>query len=159
MSELAFINQAIANLQSAGRLAKALMGLRDQAMIDANVIELRDNVIEAQSSIFQAQAQQTSLIQRVNELEQELMRFEKWEEEKQRYQLIQPWLGCFVYALKGASKGAEPPHWICEHCYQDGRKSLIHNSQKHDRHIRYIIKCSHCQFDGEIHGETERRYA
>lgn len=152
------MSNAIASLQASFQIVQALIGLRDTAMIETKVIELRDHLIQVQSSTLQAQMDQSTLIQRVRDLEEELMRIRAWEEEKQRYQLIAPWAGCFVYALKESSKGTEPPHWICEHCYQEGRKSLIHNSQKHDRRIFYIIKCSHCRFDGEINGEAERRY-
>lgn len=110
MADLALITQAIASLQSAGQLAKALIGLRDQAMIDTKVIELRDNLIEAQSNVFQAQAQQAVLIQRVSDLEKELMRFKTWEKEKERYQLVSILSASgTAYALKESCKGAEPP--------------------------------------------------
>jgi hypothetical protein len=85
-----------------------------------------------------AHAEQFTMVQRIRDLEQEIARIKAWEAEKQRYQLIAPWPGCFVYALKETSKGTEPPHWICEHCYQDGRKSILQNSEKHNR--RFFIR-------------------
>ncbi len=53
------------------------------------------------------------MIQRINDLEKEITDVKAWQAEKQRYQLITPWDGCHVYALKDASKGTDPPHWIC----------------------------------------------
>lgn len=79
---------------------------------------------------------------------------ENWNEEKQRYQLTSPWPGGVVYALKGACKGTEPPHWICQHCYENGRKSILQNNQKHDRRIFYTLKCFHCNFEVERHGDA-----
>ena len=140
------------------QIAKALIGLRDATMIDVKVIELRDNLIEVQSSTLQAQAEQSALIQEVYDLKQNIMEMEKWEEEKQRYQLIEPWSGCFIYALKEASKSTEIPHWICEHCYQDGRKAILQDGTKWDRHTMQIIKCSHCSFWNAIRGEADRKF-
>jgi hypothetical protein len=154
MPDLAFIG----SLNAAIQVAKALIGVRDTAMIDAKVIELTDHLIEAQNSIMQSQAEQSALIKRVHDLEEELARIKAWEEEKQRYQLITPWNGFFVYALKESGKGAEPPHWICERCYQDRRKSLLHDSTKHDGRRINIVKCSRCGFDIEIQESTERQY-
>jgi hypothetical protein len=148
MSEIALIAQAIASLQSAGQLAKALIGSRDQTMIDVKVIELRDNLIEAQSNVFQAQAQQTALIQRVYELEQELMRFKTWGEEKKRYQLVSILSGtATVYALKESCKGTEPPHYICAKCYQDGH--CTHLQPQYDKTGFAILFCPTCK--AEIH--------
>jgi hypothetical protein len=127
MADMTLISQTFTSLQSASQLAKALIGLRDSAMIDAKVIELRDHLIEAQGSSMQAQTEQSALIQEVRDLKKQITDMENWGKEKQRYQLIEPWAGCFVYALKESSKETEPAHYICEHCYQGGRKSILHN--------------------------------
>ncbi len=137
------VTQAFTSLQAATQLIKALMGVRDAAVIDSKMIELRDHLINAQNSIFESQAQQSTLIQRVHDLEKELMSIKAWEKEKERYQLIEPWRGCFLYALKEASKGTEPPHWICAQCYQEGRKSLLQNTYKNNNHRIVFVKCSH----------------
>lgn len=147
----------VSSLNAAIQLTKALIGVRDAAMIDAKVIELRDHLIEAQNSIMQSQAEKATLIKRVHDLEKELADIKAWEEEKQRYQLIAPWPGVYVYALKESCKGSEPPHWICEQCYQDGRKSILHNAQKYDRRIHHTVKCPRCKFEATRHDE-ERKY-
>jgi hypothetical protein len=159
MPDMTLINQTFTSLQSASQLVKALIGLRDSAMIDSKVIELRDHLIEAQGSMMQAQMQQSALIQEVQGLKQQIMDLENWNEEKQRYQLIPPWPGCFVYALKESCKGGEPAHWICEHCYQEGRKSLLHNTFKNNNRRIVFIKCSHCGLELETMSTTERKYA
>lgn len=159
MADMTLISQTFTSLQSASQLAKALIGLRDSAMIDAKVIELRDLLIEAQGSTMQAQTEQSALIQEVRDLKKQIMDMENWDKEKQRYQLIEPWARCVVYPLKETSKGTEPAHYICEHCYQAGIKSILHN-HTHYRpvHIR-VLKCSHCTFENEVRGDTNRRYA
>jgi len=55
-------------------------------------------------------------------------------------------------------KETEPPHWICPHCYEDGRKSIVHDAEKHDTRRRHIIKCPRCSFENEKAGPDERNY-
>jgi|CXWL01.1.fsa_nt_gi hypothetical protein len=159
MADMTLIAQAFTSLQSATQLTKALIGLRDSAMIDSKIIELRDLLIEAQGSTMQAQMTQSALIQEVDALKKQIMDLENWNEEKQRYQLITPWPGCFVYALKESCKGGEIPHWICEHCYQEGRKSLLQNTFKDNNRRIAFVKCSHCSLELETMSTTERKYA
>lgn len=158
MADITIISHTFNSLQAASKLAKALIGLRDTAMIDAKVIELRDHLIEAQGSTMQSQTEQSALIQEVRDLKQQIMDLEKWEEEKQRYQLIEPWSGCFVYALKESSKQTDPPHWICEHCYQDARKSTLQNSHKNNNRRIIFVKCPHCSSEHETLSAAVRKY-
>ena len=159
MADMTLISQTFTSLQSASQLAKALIGLRDSAMIDAKVIELRDHLIEAQGSTMQAQTEQSALIQEVRDLKKQITDMENWGKEKQRYQLIEPWAGCFVYALKESSKETEPAHYICEHCYQGGRKSILHNHTHYKPTHVSVLKCSHCTFENEMHTHGKREYA
>lgn len=151
MADIAFIAQAFTSLQATANIAKALIGVRDQAMIDAKLIELNQSLITAQGNVMQAQSEQSALIQEVCDLKQKIMDMENWRNEQQRYQLISPWAGGFVYALKESCKGADPPHWICQQCYEKGRKSVLQNCQKHDRRIFYTLKCFNCNFEVERH--------
>lgn len=143
------IASAISGLRSAAEIARAMKGLHDQADIQIKVIDLQSAILDAQSSALAAQSEQLTMIQRINDLEKEIPDVKAWQAEKQRYQLITPWDGCHVYALKDASKGTDPPHWICPHCFEDGRKSILHNTDKHDRRTRLIIQCPRCSFENE----------
>src|ERR1043166_8653467 len=137
----------VTSVNAAIQLAKTLAGVRDASMIDAKVIELREHLIEAQSGVVQAQTDQSALIQEVRDLKEKIMKMENWKEEKHRYQLRQPWSGCFVYLLKESSKGAEPPHWICAKCYDDGRRTIL--QPQYDKVGFVILVCPTCK--SEIH--------
>src|SRR5690242_13498159 len=119
------IAAAINGLKDAANIVKAMKGLHDQADIQLKVIELQETILDTQSGAIDAQMERTELLQRITALEKEIAEAKGWREEKQRYQLIAPWLGCHVYALKDSAKQDEPPHWICPHCYEDGRKSIL----------------------------------
>lgn len=158
MVDIPSITAAISGLRTAAEIAKAMKGLHDLADIQTKVIDLQSAILDAQTSALTAQSDQFILMQKTRELEEEVSRVKAWDETKQHYQLITPWAGCHVYALKESQKGTEPPHWICPQCYEDGRKSILHNSQKHDRRTQWIIKCHHCSFDSDRQNEAERAY-
>ena len=155
--DMTLIQGAITGLKIASDIAKGFIKLKSMAEVQALTIELQSAILAAQSSAFAAHSEQSAMIQRVRDLEEEIAHIKAWEEEKQRYQLITPWDGCHVYALKESCKGTEPPHWICANCYQGGRKSPLHNSQKRDNRIFHIIKCPNCTFESERQG-AERKY-
>ena len=102
-------------------IAQTFRDLSDATARKAAVIELQEKIISAQSA-------QAMLIQRVSELEAEMARMEKWETEKQRYQLKSLPPGVFVYALKPEKADGEPHHYICQNCYESGKKSHLHGS-------------------------------
>jgi hypothetical protein len=107
-------------LKTAFDIAKGLKDIDDAVRRNAAVIDL-------QSKILTAQEEHSTLIDHVRELKEQIARFEAWEAEKKRYELKQVPPGVFVYALKPAMADGEPPHLICEKCYQNGKKSILHS--------------------------------
>lgn len=151
MPDMTLIQNAVLGLQTAANMAKGLIHLSSMADVQLKVIDLQTSILAAQSSALAAQSEQSTMIQQISQLEKEIAEIKAWEEEKQRYQMIAPWPGVFVYALKESCKGSEPPHWICEPCYQEGRKSLLHNAQKHERATVLTVKCPRCKFEAQRH--------
>lgn len=149
MVDMLMLQGAVSGLKMAGDIAHGFLKLKSMSEVQGLTIELQSTILAAQTSALAAQSEQSSMIQRIGELEKEIARIEAWEEEKQRYQLVAAWPGCFLYALKESSKGTEPAHWICEHCYQNARKSILQNSQMRLGRIHHMIKCFHCQFEVE----------
>lgn len=158
MVDVMSIQGAILSLKTATDIAKGFLHLQSMAEVQGKVIDLQSAILAAQSSALAAQSEHSSMIQQVRDLEEEIARVKAWEGEKQRYQLMAPWPGCFVYALKEMSKGTEPPNWICEHCYQGGRKSILHNHTHYKPIHVHVLKCSHCTFENERHGNSKREY-
>lgn len=149
MVDIPSITAAIVGLRNAADIAKAMRDLHTQAEIQTKVIDLQSAILSAQSDALAAQSDQSTMLQRIRDLQEEVARVKAWEDTKQRYQLITPWEGCHVYALKETSKGADPPHWICPHCYEDGKKSILHNTEKTLNRRHWIIKCQRCSFDSD----------
>jgi len=100
-------------------MARALKDINDAATRNAAVIEL-------QGQILSAQMEQAKLVEHVSTLEKQIADFEKWDAEKQKYELKQiSGLGAFAYMLKLEARGTEPPHWLCTQCYENRKKSVV----------------------------------
>lgn len=159
MVDIALGAQAVSSLQAAYKLVKTLIGVRDAALIEAKMVELRDHITEAQGSLLQSQAQQSSLIQEVHDLKQKLMKLDSWEQEKQRYQLVTPWSGFYVFAIKESNKGTDPAHWICPSCYEKGRKEYLYFMQVHTPYVQPVVKCHACSLEMKRKTWDEMQYA
>lgn len=129
------------------------------AEVQGKVIELQTTIMAAQSSAISAQAEQATVIHEVTELKDEIARMKTWGETKQQYRLINPWPGAFFYSFKKPEREpAEPAHWICAKCYEDGRKSILQLlHQDHGR--RREFTCFVCKSVIEKHHNVEISYA
>jgi hypothetical protein len=145
IAELSAIQAATGSLKSAGEIVKAMIGMKITAEVQAKIIELQTVIMSAQSGAMDAQASQMELLQRVRELEGELVKLKDWEAEKERYepQTFRP--GVVVPALKQeAMKPGEQPHLLCPECYERGRKSIFQPTP--ETKLRYRVhKCPACK--------------
>ena len=107
-----------------------------------NAMSRRDVVIALQEKIFAGNAAYSELLQRKDELEQEVMRLKDWETEKARYELVELHDGALAYAVKETVRGAEPFHYICPACYQQGKKSILQGATW--SYGEHTLACSAC---------------
>jgi hypothetical protein len=144
MVDVAAIAGTISALKGAGDIAKAMIGLRDAQAMQAQVIELNNQILAAQHSAFAAREESTTLVARIGELEKEVARLKDWEAEKKRYELIQLGPGVVALAIQESMRGSEPPHYICADCASSGKKSYL---QAHVSGPYYDeFRCGGCGF-------------
>ena len=141
--DIGSIAAAATSIKTIADIIKTLGKMKSIPEVQTAIIELRNEIISAQSNALIAQSEQATMIQKISDLEKEFADMKAWEEEKQRYQLVSPWNGCVVYALKEQCKKTEPPHWICTKCYEDGRKSILNQHHKPSAFIEFI--CPVCK--------------
>jgi hypothetical protein len=152
----------IQSFQAITNITKALIGMRDAAMIEGKVIELQGEILSAQASAFAAQADHAASISRISALEKEVAHLKAWDAEKQKYHLVELRTnvapghgGALAYALKEQTKSSEPIHFLCPNCYEDGRKAILQQEWRPGRvDILYCLSCH-----GEINrtGEASQR--
>jgi len=98
-------------LKTALDIAKGIKDIDDATRRNAAVIELQEKILAAREA-------QSALLERVDELKKEVASFEKWDREKQRYELKNVGWGAFAYMLKKEERGIRPPHWVCTNCFE-----------------------------------------
>lgn len=135
---------AVSSLKVAGDIAKGLMSLHTMAEVQSKAIELNEKIIAAQHQIYEANAAQTTLIERVRELEGQIAAMKNWDAEKQRYKLATPYSGVTVYALQKSMSDGEPPHYVCANCFQNRKRAILANTVAKDGFV--AIVCAACKF-------------
>ena len=134
-----------AQLKIAANIAVGLSKIHTSAEVDAKAIELQRIILNLLGDAVSAQAQQSAMVHRIGDLEEEIRRIKAWEETKQRYELYEPTVGTFVYVLKVQGIDTEPTHWICTNCYDDGRRSILQLNRVGHEVNHYI--CPSCKSD------------
>lgn len=149
------ISALFSSLKAAKDVAQAMVGLRDEAAFQAKAIELQSKILDAQSAAFAAEENRATLVDRVRDLEQQVIRMQSWESEKQRYELKELGNGTLAYAVKESVRGAEPPHWICSSCYQHAKKSVLQPETRNPGRIKTWV-CHECDAVLIASGAAER---
>ena len=130
----------LGNLKTAADIAKTFIPLIQEAKskgldsqyaaeLNGKIADMQFALIDAQSDALASQEAQSKQSARIRELEQTIAEFDDWEAEKARYRLVEVGYnlgGVFVYLLhKESAQEDEPPHYICPHCYNRGKKSIL----------------------------------
>ena len=125
--------------------AKALKDINDSTVRNTAVIELQEKILAAREA-------QSTLLDRVSELEEQVAGFEKWDAEKERYELKQMVLAAptFAYTLKPEAQPPETFHCICASCYQNRVKSILQFSQTVAWTEEKILACPVCKTEVHI---------
>jgi hypothetical protein len=146
MVDIGSIAGLASSLRVAGEITKAMIGIRDGALLQAKVIELQGVILAAQSSALGAHSEQFATAERMRTLEAQVAELEGWEVQKQRYQLTDYGSGTFAYALKKGDTGGEPPHRACATCFDNKQRSILQFKDK-SYLGQEVLHCPRCKTD------------
>lgn len=146
LGDMSAIAGLLSSLNAAKDIAQAMIGLRDTQAFQSKLLEFQAKLLDAHNSAFAAQEERTALLKQVSLLEKEVAQLKDWEAQKQRYELkhIPPSTQTLAYALKPEMQGAEPPHWICATCYENGKRSILQPETRHPGRV-YVMICHTCK--------------
>ena len=71
----------------------------------------------------------------------QLWLLQRWENERQNYELKALGANVFAYMLKQDTRGSTPPHWLCVRCFHDGHLEIIEMA----RHGLRKYQCPRCK--------------
>jgi DNA-directed RNA polymerase subunit RPC12/RpoP len=144
--DMTAIGGAVASLRAAGDIAKGLISLHTMTEVQTVAVQLNEKIIDAQHRIFEANAAQSALVDRIRELESEIARIKAWDAEKQRYKLVAPVTGSVVYALQRSMSSGEPPHYLCANCFKQGKPSPLSDMRREKGTISHYLTCPNCDY-------------
>lgn len=144
--DMGSITAVVGSLKAAGDIVKGLVSLKTTTEVQAKAIELNQIIIDAQHQIFAAHGAQTTLLDRVRELETQITRMNDWATQKLRFKLAAPFTGCMVYALQESMSDGEAPHYLCTACFQKGLPSILQVKQGKDGNgFQSLYYCPICK--------------
>jgi len=151
MVDMAAITGFVTSVRAAVEITKAMKDLDDAIALQTKTFELTREIMSAQSYAVEAIAEQTALLQRVRELEEEKSKLEAWNTEKSRYKLTQVGHGMTTYALKEGVENGEPGHHLCASCYNEGYKSVMQTETRSPGRCEVLV-CHRCGSDLYLSG-------
>jgi hypothetical protein len=121
-------SKAVGLIAAIASAAKRLSDTRVEVKVNDVAIQLQGIVLDLQSEMMIIQSDYQGVLRSKEELEKKLIEQEGWDKERARYHLEKAGAGDwfnFVYALKAGTQPVEPAHWLCTHCYEDKKKSVL----------------------------------
>lgn len=148
------ISEIFFSIKSTLDRLKELVRVRDANQINSAIAKVNSLLIASQDEALKQQSEIVTLTKRIRDLENQIMETKHWSQEKSRYDLKEIGPSIFVYVLKENETG-EPIHHICPNCYENGFKSILHNTVSRNS-VWQKLKCFNCSFEA-ILGENKRR--
>lgn len=128
------------SVKTAFDLAKSVKDVNDQARANAAIIGIMEKLMDVQSTLNATQIEYQALLEEVTRLQAELDDKQRFED----YRLERTPMGDFILTLKeGCVTDDRPPHSICPRCKEDGRLSVLSESE-------HRLACRACRFSAGI---------
>lgn len=121
----------------------------DEAKITAATHELTvqlthfgAEVLSMQKDGVQATQRERELLSEISDLKDKVREFERLRAERERYELVEPYPGTYVYRVKAECRDSqEPMHYVCPGCL-DNRKII---SRLQGRANPDYVSCFECE--------------
>ena len=138
--DFGLISAAAASITAAVDIGRAAAGLRDGTLIAAEVAKINDQLLQAQQALFRHNADLLSLQQEHFEAIQKLRKAEAALAERGNYSLFEVGQGNWAYRGNAAAEQGGTFHFLCQPCFDNGRKSVLAYSDRSG-----MLDCSVCK--------------
>lgn len=150
--DMSLISGIATALTTAVDMSRAAAGMRDSALIAAEVARINDQLLHAQQGLLRHNAELLLLTQQHFEATQQLREAQEALKERGRYEFVMLEEGQPAYRMKSApdvsrAAGAaapgpsEPIHYVCQPCFDKGIKAVLVGQ---DVWSVWTWRCPHC---------------
>jgi ATPase subunit of ABC transporter with duplicated ATPase domains len=122
----------IAELNAVLTTAKATIGLlktlqdvnKDEAVRSA-VFDIQSNLLSLQEKLFEANDRFAEQSAEIADLKEKLASFQRWEETRAKYQIVELYEGRYAYKMRNTSGDIEDKLRYCATCFESGKLRLL----------------------------------
>ena len=125
MSDASTFELAIQGIEAAATIAKEFLSLDIGRKASAKAVEMNTVILTAQRHAIAAQAREMEMTHRMRQLEEEVVQLKDWDVQQDDYELKSFGGTGFAYGVKEQVEASEPPHWLCQPCFEDAKKSVL----------------------------------
>lgn len=145
---IAEIAAGFSSLKAAASLLEGLNAANTQVQVNDVKLALQGRLFEVYDALATAQTANAAALTCIGDLEQQIVNLKDWETEKHRYHLGAIDGVAFVYVHKPGMENGEPPHWLCQTCFENGKKRVFQFQKTTERmpitNYRNIWACGGC---------------
>lgn len=152
------LSAVMASLTIAKEAATAAIGIRDHNLVAAQIAAVNDQLLKAQQGLFLYGTQMADIQNNLRETQDQLRELKREQSERDNYALVQISEGVWVYKSKplpeiseGDSDAVQPPHYLCQKCFDSGKKVVLQRSVEM---YAVLLRCFGCN-TGYHTGKTE----
>lgn len=130
--DIGSISTAYTSLQLAREAITAALGMKTFNDAAGRITEAREQLLKAQDGLFIYSAKLAELQEKLRVAESELTEMKRMKLERDQYTLVQITDGIWAYRSKAVSEAGkngldseQPPHYICQGCFDQGKKFVL----------------------------------
>ena len=132
-------------IKAAIEMTKGVAALKTETEINAAVVSIQRQLLDAQSAALDDREKMTALRSENDLLRRQLAENDAWEAEKARYRLTKSSMGAYTYVLISENADGEEAHRLCTTCFENQKKSILHTINKHSG--GETVRCNVCKED------------
>ena len=151
------ISAALTSVKAALDIVNGFKNLRREADIKSAVADLTSALMDAQLKALDAYQQQTTLLDRMRELEGEIAIFEKWDTEAERYELSNIGKDVVAFVLKEEAGSGEISHTLCPDCFEQRTKSYLQIESRSVGRAEVAV-CNRCGLEAYLKGQRHAEH-
>ena len=160
-------NGTVAAVKTIGELVKAVTNAEKRIELNNAVLELQDKIMQHRTAhldtlerCYTLVEEKNSLYAKLLESEKALAELKKRNADFDRYRLIPVADGTLLHTLKESAANGEPPHWLCPHCFAEGKKGILQTEALFiSGPEQTLLKCPACGIEESFAIRVRPNYA
>jgi hypothetical protein len=136
------ITGALSAARALAEMAKAAIDARDDVKAKEAVANLQAKLFDATSAALAMAEKAASLQAALSQSEREKAEIKAKLDDRAAYSLHEVRAGAFVYAFQPVAGRTEPPHYLCQPCYDSGVKTVLRKSPN-GTHLQCAAEARH----------------